>query len=175
MLLPTRNPKDMGLWHWVRINVLMWVASVRRQYKNECICGTLSGTAAHWLCEPFTCIHTLTMSHQHSWVLTQPPLFFPHSFLSPYAYHSITLSTASVSSYPGRTSAAAHPCDQPHCCPDVCSALFQQGKKPHGDSLGDRLITAFHQSPLRLPPLQLEADRSPLFPFLPYLSFFRSF
>lgn len=115
------------------------------------------------------------MSHQQSWVLTQPPFFFPHSFLSPYAYHSITLSTASVSSYPGRTSAAARPCDQPHCCPDVCSALFQQGKKPHGDSLGDRLITAFHQSPLRLAPLQLEADRSPLFPFLPYLSFFLVF
>lgn len=59
--------------------------------------------------------------------------------------------------------------------------LFRQGKVEWekkgtcGDSFRDRLIIAFHQSPHRLTPLQLEAVRNPLFSILTfsYSSFFR--
>ena len=121
---------------------------VRGQYKNGCIYGTLHGHCST--------IHTHSRTHTPT-IVTSALLVPPPPVLPPFVpllvciplYYSIRC--ICCSRYPGRNSATALPCDQPRCCPDVCSALFRQRKKkkPCGDSLGDRLITAFHQSPLR--------------------------
>lgn len=131
------------------------------------------GAAAQWLCNPFTYAHTPTMSHQHSWSAPpQPPP--PHLLvcIPLYSIHCICSSR-----YPGRDSAAARPCDQPQCCPDVCSALFQQRKNLVVTALEtDWLQHSINPPPLSWPtPLQIEADRSPLFPFFTSPQFLRSF
>lgn len=104
------------------------------------VCGKQEKTLQVWcifstlycstVAEPFEYSHTLTMSHQHS--CPPPPNHFPSlPALLPllvciplyYSIHCICCSR-----YPGRNSAAARPCDQPNCCPDAFSALFQQRK-----------------------------------------------
>lgn len=77
----------------------------------------------------------------------QPPPFFP----SLCAYHSITLSTASaVAGTRGETlPLLAHAISLSAAL--MCAAPYSSREKPRGDSLGDRLITAFHQSPLMAP------------------------
>lgn len=161
MLLPTRNPKDMGLWQWVCIYV--WGDSIRMGvFMAHC-----TGTAA-----PFT--HTLT----HTDYVTSALLVPPPPVLPPFVpllvciplYYSIRCIWRSR--YPGRNSATALPCDQPRCCPDACSALFQQRKKPRGDSLGDRLITAFHQSPLRPGFFAIGSWQEPTFSIFTFPQFF---
>ena len=113
--------------------------------------------------------HTLTHSLCHISTLCPNP---PASSFSPFRlpflvciplYYSIHCICSSR--YPGRNSAAARPCDQPAVATAalMCAVSYSSREKPCGDSLGDRLITVFHQSPLRPAPLQLEADRSPLF------------
>lgn len=165
MLLPTGNPKDMGLWQWVCICV--WGDSIRMGvFMAHC-----TGTAA-----PFT--HTLAhtrrlLSHQHSWC---PLLLFSlPSSPSSYAYHFITLSAASaVAGTQGETLpllshvislAAALMCAVPYSDREKKKNLVVTASET------DWLQRSIN--PLSGPaPLQSEADRSPLFPFLPFLSFF---
>lgn len=120
--------------------------------------------------------HSNTLTHRLCHISTLGPsetsyLFFPPFFLSLYAYHFITLSAASVvagtqgETVPLLAHAICHTAALMRSAPD------SYREKPCGDNLGDSLITAFHQSPLRPAPLQFETDKSPLFPFLPYLTF----
>lgn len=142
------------------------MATKRRPCKNKCIYGTLVGTAAPTVHTHYDYVTSALLVPLSS----SSPLFSPF-FYSLYAYHSITLSTASVvAPTQGETlPVLAHAISITAAL--MCAAPYASREKPCGDSLGDRLITAFHQSPFRLALLQVEPDRSPLFPFLSYLGF----
>lgn len=84
------------------------------------------------------------MSHQHS---------CPHCL---YAYHSITLSSASAAA-----GSQTLPLWSPSLIPWCCALSYRE--TPPGDSLWDRLIIAFHKSHLRHAPSQFEPDRSTVF------------
>lgn len=177
MLLPTRNPKDMGLWQWVcnYACVCVCAATVRRQCKNECIYGTLYGHCStvtartihiHWLC------HISTLGPP-----TPPSAssFFPPFFPSLYAYHFITLSTASaVAGTQGETLPLfSHAISLTSAL--MCAMPYSSREKPRGDSFGDRLITAFHQSSLRSTPFAIGSWQEPTFSIFTFPQFFRSF
>lgn len=153
-LLPTINPKDVGMWRCGCVYV-----RVKRRYKNECIYGSL-----YWCCSRVTArtIHIHSHADCVTSALLLPPPFF-HSIICIPLYYSIHC--ICCSRYPNSATAIT-----------LSAALIEYRaiaaeEKPRGDSLWDRLIIAFHQSPLRLAPLQLGADRSLLFPFLLFLSF----
>lgn len=106
MPLPTQNPEDMRPQEWACIYA--WQVVKTLQHGD---CANHSHTLKCLLC------HISTL---------RPP---PFDFFFLHAYHSISLSASNCCiSHSVSDSAAARPCDQPCCCPYVCSAPSQQGK-----------------------------------------------